>query len=124
MGLFSRKTAESQDPWEGLSEEQRDVIPESWKDFTKDDIKHLKACSGRIYETFGTQGLDDVFSYYAPVHEKKLDCLFKGVVELREKQDHILANQQQIMEELAAIRHAYQTPVKNSTPSYHPSDAR
>lgn len=96
MGLFSRKTQETQ---------------------IDNDEMHRQLYGSSLVDSLGTSNLDELLRLCAPMHEQRL----KNV---EQKQDMILANQQRIIEELDAIRHAYQTPEHAAAQPYFKQNAR
>lgn len=115
MGIFSGKKPEPAP--QDSSETMQKIMPESWKDFTQNDVKYAKSCSPNLCRSLGADDLDLLLSYYAPVHEKRFELMFDGICK-------ILENQKQILEELASLRQAYQNPENTSAPSYFKTNTR
>ena len=97
MGLFSRK---------------------KYYDQSKLDIKTNPGPIKRLPPTIDDAQMAQVataIDYSLEEYDKKNSIILKG---LQEKQNQILANQQRIMEELAAIRRTYQTLENAAAPRY------
>ncbi len=102
MGLFSRNKPEPK------------PAPQPTR---SSDEYHRLLWGDNLTQSLGTCDLDELLRLCAPKHEATLD-------ELRRNQRQIIANQQKILEELANLRHFYQTPEKASAPSYFHSGIR
>lgn len=105
MGLFSRKKPEPKvQPQPTLSPEE-EMERQLYMQIPR---------NAYLENSIGTESLDEILKVHAPMHEYRWK-------QMEERQSLILANQQRIMEELAAIRRSYQTPENAAAPSYSPS---